>query len=29
MMVIYWIGGIVSVVLFAYLTIALLRPELF
>jgi len=26
---IYWIGGIVSIVLFAYLIVALLKPEIF
>ncbi len=25
----YWIGGIVSVLLFVYLLVALLKPELF
>jgi K+-transporting ATPase KdpF subunit len=29
MMAIYWIGGIVSVLLFVYLLIALLKPEKF
>jgi len=26
---IYWIGGIVSVLLFSYLLVALLKPEIF
>ncbi|MDA8171993.1 MAG: K(+)-transporting ATPase subunit F [Nitrospiraceae bacterium] len=25
----YWIGGIVTAVLFAYLVVALLKPEIF
>ncbi|WP_420263925.1 K(+)-transporting ATPase subunit F [Candidatus Magnetominusculus dajiuhuensis] len=25
----YWIGGIVSIVLLVYLTVALLKPEVF
>jgi len=29
MTVIYWIGGIVSFILFIYLLIALLKPEVF
>jgi len=29
MTVIYWIGGITSVVLFFYLLVALLKPEVF
>ena len=29
MLVIYWIGGIVSFGLFIYLLIALLKPEIF
>jgi K+-transporting ATPase KdpF subunit len=29
MPVIYWIGGIVSVLLLIYLVIALLKPEIF
>lgn len=29
MTAIYWIGGVVSVLLLAYLTAALLKPELF
>ncbi len=29
MIAIYWIGGIVSVLLFVYLLIALLKPEVF
>ncbi len=29
MTTIYWIGGIVSVLLFAYLLVALLKPEIF
>jgi K+-transporting ATPase KdpF subunit len=29
MMLIYWIGGIVAVILLAYLLIALLKPEIF
>jgi len=29
MPIIYWIGGIVSLVLFIYLLIALLKPEIF
>jgi K+-transporting ATPase KdpF subunit len=29
MTIIYWIGGIVSVLLFVYLLIALLKPETF
>jgi K+-transporting ATPase KdpF subunit len=29
MPVIYWIGGVVSLFLFAYLLIALLKPEIF
>ncbi|MDD3905846.1 MAG: K(+)-transporting ATPase subunit F [Candidatus Omnitrophica bacterium] len=29
MTIIYWIGGIVSLFLFAYLLIALLKPEIF
>jgi K+-transporting ATPase KdpF subunit len=28
-MVIYWIGGIVSLLLFVYLFIAVLKPEIF
>jgi K+-transporting ATPase KdpF subunit len=26
---IYWVGGIISVLLFVYLTVALVRPEWF
>ncbi len=29
MTIIYWIGGIISLLLFAYLLIALLKPEIF
>ncbi len=29
MIIIYWIGGIISLLLFAYLLIALLKPEIF
>ncbi|MGD0785672.1 MAG: K(+)-transporting ATPase subunit F [Sedimentisphaerales bacterium] len=29
MPIIYWIGGIVSLLLFIYLLIALLKPEIF
>ncbi|MBF0510957.1 MAG: K(+)-transporting ATPase subunit F [Candidatus Omnitrophica bacterium] len=29
MLVIYWIGGIVAFLLFIYLLIALLKPEIF
>ncbi len=29
MVLIYWIGGIVSLLLFIYLVIALLKPEIF
>jgi K+-transporting ATPase KdpF subunit len=29
MPVIYWIGGIVSLLLFIYLLVALLKPEIF
>ncbi len=29
MHVIYWIGGIISLLLFIYLLIALLKPEIF
>ena len=29
MTTIYWIGGIISIFLFAYLLIALLKPEIF
>ncbi len=29
MTIIYWVGGIVTVILFAYLLIALLKPEIF
>ncbi|MDD5226147.1 MAG: K(+)-transporting ATPase subunit F [Candidatus Omnitrophica bacterium] len=29
MTLIYWIGGIVSILLFAYLVVALLKPEIF
>jgi len=29
MNVIYWVGGIISVLLFAYLATALLKPEWF
>ena len=29
MTLIYWIGGIVSLLLFVYLLIALLKPEIF
>ncbi len=29
MLAIYWIGGVTSFVLFVYLLIALLRPEIF
>lgn len=29
MIVIYWIGGIVALILFVYLLIALLKPEIF
>lgn len=29
MIAIYWISGIVSIILFVYLLLALLKPELF
>jgi K+-transporting ATPase KdpF subunit len=29
MLITYWIGGIVSVLIFIYLLVALLKPELF
>jgi len=29
MTAIYWIGGVTSVVLFVYLLVALLKPEIF
>ena len=29
MLIIYWIGGIVALLLFGYLLIALLKPEIF
>ena len=29
MTLIYWIGGIITLVLFVYLIIALLKPEIF
>ena len=29
MTIIYWIGGIISLLLFAYLLAALLKPEMF
>lgn len=29
MNIIYWVGGIVSVALFIYLLVALLKPEIF
>ncbi|MCX5679267.1 MAG: K(+)-transporting ATPase subunit F [Candidatus Omnitrophica bacterium] len=29
MTIIYWIGGTISLLLFAYLLIALLKPEIF
>ncbi|MBF0570706.1 MAG: K(+)-transporting ATPase subunit F [Candidatus Omnitrophica bacterium] len=29
MLAIYWIGGVISLVLFVYLLIALLKPEIF
>ncbi|MFA5159790.1 MAG: K(+)-transporting ATPase subunit F [Candidatus Omnitrophota bacterium] len=29
MILIYWIGGVVAVVLFIYLLVALLKPEIF
>jgi len=29
MTVIYWIGGIIALVLFIYLLVALLKPEIF
>ena len=29
MTLIYWIGGIVSALLFVYLVVALLKPEIF
>lgn len=28
-MTIYWIGGVIAVALFAYLTVALFKPERF
>jgi K+-transporting ATPase KdpF subunit len=28
-MVIYWIGGVIAVILFVYLLVALLKPEIF
>jgi K+-transporting ATPase KdpF subunit len=28
-MVIYWIGGVIAVILFVYLIVALLKPEIF
>jgi K+-transporting ATPase KdpF subunit len=28
-MIIYWIGGAITVILFVYLFIALLKPEIF
>jgi K+-transporting ATPase KdpF subunit len=29
MTIIYWVGGMVTIVLFAYLLVALLKPEIF
>jgi K+-transporting ATPase KdpF subunit len=29
MLITYWIGGIVSILIFIYLLVALLKPELF
>ena len=29
MTIIYWVGGMVTIILFAYLLIALLKPEIF
>ena len=29
MTIIYWIGGIITVLLFVYLSVALLKPEAF
>ncbi|MGD0336733.1 MAG: K(+)-transporting ATPase subunit F [Candidatus Omnitrophota bacterium] len=29
MTIIYWVGGIVAIFLFAYLLVALLKPEIF
>ncbi|TVM02689.1 MAG: K(+)-transporting ATPase subunit F [Candidatus Brocadia sp. WS118] len=29
MTIIYWIGGIISLLLFVYLLVALLKPEVF
>ena len=29
MTIIYWVGGIVTIFLFAYLLVALLKPEIF
>ena len=29
MIVIYWVGGVVAILLFAYLLVALLKPEIF
>ena len=29
MVIIYWVGGIIAIGLFAYLLIALLNPEMF
>jgi K+-transporting ATPase KdpF subunit len=28
-MVIYWIGGVIAIILFVYLLVALLKPEIF
>jgi K+-transporting ATPase KdpF subunit len=28
-MIIYWIGGVITLILFVYLFIALLKPEIF
>ncbi len=28
-MVVYWIGGVIAVILFVYLLVALLKPEIF
>jgi K+-transporting ATPase KdpF subunit len=28
-MIIYWIGGVIAVILFVYLLVALLKPEIF
>jgi K+-transporting ATPase KdpF subunit len=29
MLITYWIGGVVSILIFIYLLVALLKPELF